>query len=286
MQPGIRPGLADQSRHNCPQARRGRSFIHRPARCRRIRGTASEVPQRRGPGRLPGKLVHLALFAAYPYLQPADPAHRAVQAPGTIRRNIFHRHLTTLPGRSRPRVLEQALRQAGWRGLHRWVCFVNWYHPLDGASFADYLRSRPSPLAQYHQAQNAPIPREQRGRIVCAEHRRGPGLGPASVHGRLRAELEAGRAISPLRTWLDGTRRAAWLAPSGCREPRRAPDRSSSLVSPRRYRVIFKLAYDEAYRSMSAGTVLSAHLMEHVIEQDRVHTVDYLTGDDSYKETG
>jgi CelD/BcsL family acetyltransferase involved in cellulose biosynthesis len=46
---------------------------------------------------------------------------------------------------------------------------------------------------------------------------------------------------------------------------------------------IFKLAYDERFAQVSAGSVLTAHLMRHVIDVDRVHTVDYLTGDDAYK---
>lgn len=46
---------------------------------------------------------------------------------------------------------------------------------------------------------------------------------------------------------------------------------------------IFKLAYDEAYTQHSAGTILTAKLMEHVIDVDKVEVVDYLSGDDSYK---
>jgi predicted ATP-grasp superfamily ATP-dependent carboligase len=46
---------------------------------------------------------------------------------------------------------------------------------------------------------------------------------------------------------------------------------------------IFKLAYDEAHKRLSPGTVLSAALMRHVIDVDRVETVDYLSGDDEYK---
>jgi hypothetical protein len=46
---------------------------------------------------------------------------------------------------------------------------------------------------------------------------------------------------------------------------------------------IFKLAYDEGHANLSAGTVLTAQLMRHVLEQDQVGEVDYLTGDDGYK---
>ena len=46
---------------------------------------------------------------------------------------------------------------------------------------------------------------------------------------------------------------------------------------------IYKLAYDEAYAQHSAGSLLTAHLMRHVIDVDRVDEIDYLIGDDAYK---
>lgn len=47
---------------------------------------------------------------------------------------------------------------------------------------------------------------------------------------------------------------------------------------------IYKVAYDEAFATYSPGTVLTSHLMQHVIEQDQVKEVDYLIGDDKYKQ--
>lgn len=46
---------------------------------------------------------------------------------------------------------------------------------------------------------------------------------------------------------------------------------------------IYKLAYDEAYKNYGAGSVLTAKLMQYVIDVDKVTKVDYLTGDDAYK---
>ncbi len=46
---------------------------------------------------------------------------------------------------------------------------------------------------------------------------------------------------------------------------------------------IHKLAHREEFKSLSAGTTLSAALFEHVIDTDRVALVDFGTGNDPYK---
>lgn len=46
---------------------------------------------------------------------------------------------------------------------------------------------------------------------------------------------------------------------------------------------IYKLAHRENSTEHAAGTLLTAHLMEHVIAVDRVREIDYLIGDDDYK---
>lgn len=48
---------------------------------------------------------------------------------------------------------------------------------------------------------------------------------------------------------------------------------------------IYKLAYDENFKLYASGTLLTAMLMEHAIEKDRVVEVDYLIGDDPYKKS-
>ncbi len=46
---------------------------------------------------------------------------------------------------------------------------------------------------------------------------------------------------------------------------------------------IYKLAHDERHKDSSPGSLLTAMLMQHVFERDRVTLVDYLSGDDGYK---
>jgi len=46
---------------------------------------------------------------------------------------------------------------------------------------------------------------------------------------------------------------------------------------------IYKLAYDEAYKAYSPGTLLTQLLMQQVFEHDAAVEIDYLIGDDDYK---
>ena len=98
----------------------------------------------------------------------------------------------------------------------------------------------------------------------------------------------ASRSRHPPRASRHPRHRIQLPAASSTRSVRVAPppQRKSplNLLSPRRT-YIFKLAYDEEYAKWSAGTVLTAHLMRHSLEQDRVIEIDYLTGDDAYKKS-
>jgi hypothetical protein len=46
---------------------------------------------------------------------------------------------------------------------------------------------------------------------------------------------------------------------------------------------IFRLAYDEAWKRYSPGSILTSFLMQHVIDTEKVEEIDFLTGNDAYK---
>jgi len=48
---------------------------------------------------------------------------------------------------------------------------------------------------------------------------------------------------------------------------------------------IYKVAYREEFKNYSIGTLVSALLMQHVLDVDKVTEVDFLSGDDPYKQT-
>lgn len=47
---------------------------------------------------------------------------------------------------------------------------------------------------------------------------------------------------------------------------------------------IFRLSYDEAWKQYSPGSILTSYLMEYVIDIDKVKEIDFLTGNDAYKQ--
>jgi len=47
---------------------------------------------------------------------------------------------------------------------------------------------------------------------------------------------------------------------------------------------IFRLVYDQAWRQYSPGSMLTGFMMEHVIDNDRVEEIDFLVGNDAYKQ--
>ena len=169
-----------------------------------------------------------------------------------------------------------------WTG--HYACFGNWYLEVQGRSFAQYYGTLPSKLRHTVARGRARLTRAG-GWSICiypsAEHDLATGLQSyETVYASSWKQTEPFPGFIPslcrmaaAHGWLrlgilvfDGQPVAAqlWIVKDG-------------IAS------IYKLAYDARFSRFSPGSVLSAHMMEHSIDQDRVREVDYLTGDDAYK---
>jgi CelD/BcsL family acetyltransferase involved in cellulose biosynthesis len=177
-----------------------------------------------------------------------------------------------------------ALKNTGWI-VDSYFCFGNWYADLDASvnSFAAYWAQRPSKLR--HTAERARRRLAADPSYAISVVTGGPGLTAAidafvAVYARSWKQPEPWPRFIPelcqlaaAHGWLrlgvlalDGQPVASqlWLVNGGCA-------------------YIVKLAYDSAYAARTVGTVLSAHMMQHVIDHDHVTRIDYLIGDDAYK---
>ena len=179
--------------------------------------------------------------------------------------------------------LERELRQGAWL-TSRFFAFGNWYQPVPAGGFDAYWAARPSPLRHSVERGQRRLQRAGAWRIDI-HTAPGPALGEAarayaevyaqswkqaeSPAGFVPALIQRAAELGWLRLgllWLDGRPLAAqlWLVQGGSA-------------------CIFKLAYVEGTQKLSPGSVLTAALMRHAMDVDRVQEVDYLSGDDAYK---
>jgi hypothetical protein len=181
------------------------------------------------------------------------------------------------------RHLHHALAAAGWRGIHEWSCFTNWYHNLETASYTDYLASRPSRVRNTIARKTRQFLADDKGSLAIVSS---PPLLEQATRDYISVYDRSWKQKEPWPEFMPGliglAARRGWLR-LGLAHYERRPIAAQIWLVANGTASIFKLAYDEKYKALSPGTVLSAHLMKHVIDQDGVATIDYLTGDDPYK---
>ncbi len=167
-------------------------------------------------------------------------------------------------------------------GSNGWFAFrdttsVSWTVNVEDKSFAQYWEERPGELRSTYKR------KAKKADIICTiytefdeqawadyltvyEHSWKPAEGSVAFV-RDMAEYEA--AAGNLRLGiarLDGQPIAAQL-----------------WMVADRVAYIHKLAYHQDYEHVSPGTILSHDMFRHVIDRDRVQSIDFGTGDDSYK---
>lgn len=180
-------------------------------------------------------------------------------------------------------VTARALRQAGWMAFE-YFCFGNWFLLVEGRSYAQYFQALPPRLRNTLQRKSRLFLDLASGRleIITGGERLEPAIAaydklyqarwnksepfPDFIPGLIR--LHAGKGQLRLGVAYLGENPVAaqiWLVSHG---------RAS----------IYKLAYDTSHGHLSVGSVLTNHLMQHVIDVDHVREVDFLIGDEPYKQ--
>lgn len=181
------------------------------------------------------------------------------------------------------KVAGRALETAGYV-VQRYFCFGNWYLNVAGRNYDDYFKDLPSTLRHT-------VTRKSRQLASM------PGL-------RLTILFSPQQATEGARAF-DHVIRSSWKTPEPF--PRFIPGLIKTCAEqgwlrmgvaylhdkPIAFQIwfvyrntasIYKLAYDEAHAKLSVGTVLTAMLMRKVIDEDGVTEVDYLNGDEQYKQ--
>ena len=178
---------------------------------------------------------------------------------------------------------QAALRQAGY-AVDRYFCFGNWYLQVDGRAFAEYFQTLPSPLRHSIARGQRRLTRQGAWQIAIQQ------LPDASLEAAIADFVtvyeKSWKGPEPNRQFIPALVRVAaaqgWLRLGVLKLDGQAIAAQLWLVLGGKAN-IFKLAYVEGFERFSAGSVLTAALMQHVLDVDQVQEVDYLTGDDAYK---
>ena len=178
--------------------------------------------------------------------------------------------------------LQTQLERAGF-GVQRYFRFGNWYLPTGQASFADYMAGRASQLRNTvtRKGKKLRAQADVRIEVVTRSEDLEPHLAAyQQVYGKSWKVPEPFVDFVP--EMVRAMCRRGWLR-LGVVYLGEVPIASQLWFVKSGVAYIFKLAYDEQHQSLSAGSVLTATLMGHAMDVDRVEVVDYLTGDDAYK---
>ncbi|MEO8134302.1 MAG: GNAT family N-acetyltransferase [Betaproteobacteria bacterium] len=221
------------------------------------------------------------VIAAGDDTQGVIDALAAAIADDGIRWDVVDLHPLAVDARIFPALIV-ALRKTGLL-VQTYFCSGNWYLQVNNQTFNEYFDARTSRLSKSARRSRANL--ESSGRFqfelftdvrkldrgvtaydaVYNSSWKVPEPYPDFIPGLVRTCAEQGWLRLGV-AYLDGTPAAAqiWTVIDG---------KAS----------IYKIAYDERFVKESVGTVLTSLLMEHVIDIDKVHEVDYLAGDDAYK---
>lgn len=178
---------------------------------------------------------------------------------------------------------EHGLRRAGY-WTDRYFCFGNWYQPVPPGGFEAYWADRPSALRNTVARARRRLDRQGVWRLDIVTGGQ-PGL-DAAIDAYVSVYNRSWKTPEPNPAFMPGLIRLAaqqgWLR-LGLLQVGGEPVAAQLWLVAGGKANIFKLAYVQGFEKLSVGSVLSAELMRHVIDVDRVREVDFLSGDDPYK---
>lgn len=179
--------------------------------------------------------------------------------------------------------LVSAFESAGFV-VQTFFCFGNWYLPVCGRTFAEYQAGLPPVVRNTLSRKKKKLERSGKVRIEIV-------TGCEQLEASIRAYEEVYRASwkkpEPFPTFVPALMRTCAEMGSlrlGIVYVDGQPAAAQFWIVHNGIASIYKLAYDERSLGLSVGTILTAKLMEHVLDVDKVREVDYLSGDDKYKQ--
>ncbi len=178
--------------------------------------------------------------------------------------------------------LQGAMEAAGY-SCDRVFRFYNWFLRVQGQSFADYMAARPARLRNTIARKARKLEREHGYDIRLFVEDEVPPKMPdyyAVYNASWKANEQYAGLVDDMvaRFSKAGWTRLAVLYIKG------QPAAAQLWFVHHGKASIFRLSYDQAWKQYSPGSILMSYLMEYVIDTDKVEEVDFLVGNDAYKQ--
>lgn len=178
---------------------------------------------------------------------------------------------------------EEELRRSGLY-RQRYFRFANWFLDVGGRSFDAYFATRPTRLRDTVRRKSAKLAKLDNVEILV----------PVAAGDMARAlddyDVVYRRSWKKPEPYFEfirevveaaGTRNEVRL---GLIRVANRPVAAQIWFVRHGVASIFKLAHDSDFARYSVGSILTMHLMRHIIDVDGVSKVDYLSGDEPYKQ--
>lgn len=179
--------------------------------------------------------------------------------------------------------LSVALERSGYM-VGRQFVFGNRFQPVPPGGFEVYWATRPSALRNTVARARKRLDRHGDWHLEIVTGER-PGL-DAAIGAYVSVYNRSWKTPEPNPAFMPGLIRLAaqqgWLR-LGLVHVAGEPVAAQLWLVAGGKANIFKLAYVKGQEKLSAGSVLTADLMRHVMDVDGVQEVDFLSGDDPYK---
>ena len=179
--------------------------------------------------------------------------------------------------------LQQAMEACGF-SCYRTFRFVNWFYRLHGQSFKDYMDARPSRVRNTIERKHRKLEREQALEIRLYTEPNDMYQALSEYHELYKASWKAQEQFEALVAGLcDRFTRKGWTR-LGVLYINGQPAAAHLWFLVHKNASIFRLVYDQKWKQYSPGSILLRAMLEHVIDIDKVEEIDFLTGNDRYKQ--